>query len=199
MTLGIVLAAGRSSRMGTPKAALPFEGTTIVQAVVSTLYGGGCDAVRVVLGHHAASVAPLLLHSRAEVVLNPEPDLGMISSVHTGVRRDEAVVSRWLVHPVDMPFVSVDTVREMLAASRRFPDAVLVACCGGRRGHPILIPRGPALHVLQTAERLSDLLHQEAVPVEEIETGDPGVLRDIDTPEDLEQVLGTDAKDATER
>lgn len=193
MTLGVVLAAGRSSRMGTPKAVLPFEGSTVVQTVVSKLYDGGCDVVRVVLGHHAGLVAPLLLHSRAEIVLNSEPDRGMISSVRIGVRPEEAVVARWLVLPVDMPFISPDTVRELLSASRQAPNDVLVACCGGRRGHPILIPRGPALQVLESAERLSDLLRREGVAVKEVETGDPGVLRDIDTPEDLGQAPGTAA------
>lgn len=195
MTLAVVLAAGRSSRMGVPKATLPLEGSTVVQTVVSKLFEGGCDGVRVVLGHHATSVAPLLLHSRAEVVLNPEPDRGMISSVRVGIRPEEAVVSRWLVHPVDIPFISPDTVRELLAASRQAPDDVLVACCGGRRGHPILIPRGPALQVLESAERLSDLLRHDGLAVREVETGDPGVLRDTDTPEDLARAPGT----ATER
>jgi len=199
LTLGVVLAAGRSSRMGTAKAALPFEGSTVVQAVVSKLYEGGCDVVRVVLGHHADVVAPLLLHSRAEIVLNHEPDRGMISSVRTGVRSEETVVARWLVHPVDIPFFRPDTVRELLAASRKAPDDVLVACCGGRRGHPILIPRGPALRVLEAAERLSDLLRHEDVTVGEVETGDPGVLRDIDTPEDVGQPPGTVSGDAAER
>ena len=199
MTLGVVLAAGRSSRMGVPKAALALEGSTVVQTVVAKLFDGGCDGVRVVLGHHAEVVAPLLMHSRAEIALNPDPDRGMIASVRVGVRPEEAVVARWLVHPVDMPFITPNAVRELLAASRQVPDQVLVACCGGKRGHPILIPRGPALQLLQSVERLSDLLRHDGVSVTEVETGDPGVLRDLDTPEDLEWAVGTWPEDPPNR
>src|SRR2546428_13979091 len=81
----IVLAAGRSSRMGRPKMTLPFGSSTILETVIEALEESEIRDVTVVLGHHWEQVYPVIQHRDVQVVVNPRPERGMLSSAQWGV------------------------------------------------------------------------------------------------------------------
>ena len=121
---GVVLAAGRSSRMGRPKALLPAspDGETFVGRIVRTLRDGGVDDVVVVAGGMAAEIERVLAQADhpPRVVLNPTPERGQFSSLQVGLRAvDRPGVSAMLVTLVDVPLVSAGTVAALLDAYRR--------------------------------------------------------------------------------
>src|SRR5262245_64328426 len=119
MIPALVLAAGRSTRMGRPKACLPIdERDTFLSRIVRTLLDAGVDDVVVVLGHEAAAIADAFAASGlpARLVLNREYDRGQLSSLQAGLAVvDRPGVSAVLVTLVDVPLVSVATVRRVLA------------------------------------------------------------------------------------
>ncbi len=138
MIAGLILAAGESSRMGTPKATLAYRGRTFLEAIVETLREGGLERILVVLGHQAAEIQQQV-HS-VQVVINPDYRSGQTSSLQAGLRAliaddTEAV----LLCLVDHPAVSAETVKTIASVFRESGAPVVIPTYHGRRGHPVLI------------------------------------------------------------
>lgn len=174
---GIILAAGRSRRMGSPKALLEWKGGTVLDRMIG-LVGAVADPVIVVVGFHAESIPP---SARALRVVNPAPDRGMLSSLQCGLRAVPGACEAVLFTPVDYPAVTVETVRALAAV--RAPVAIPVF--EGRRGHPVLISRPVAAEILALPEgaRASDVIRHHLDRAIMVEVNDRGVVEDIDDPE----------------
>jgi molybdenum cofactor cytidylyltransferase len=170
----IVLAAGSSSRMGRPKAALTLgrDGPSFVDAITNTLSAAGVSAVRV-------------------VVINPNPASGMLSSVQCGVRALPSGLDAVFVWPVDHPLVERDTVIALIAAFRGSAPPVVVPTHDGRRGHPVLFAARvlPELLVADGTRGAAAVVHAHDDRLE-LPVADRGVLCDIDTPEDYARLVG---------
>ena len=118
---GLVLAAGRSRRMGRPKALLPAgdAGDTFVGRIVRTLRAAGVDEIVVVAGDLAPEIASALAGEAhpPRVVVNPEPGRGQFSSLQTGLRAvNRPGIRGVLATLVDVPLVTAGTVAALLAA-----------------------------------------------------------------------------------
>ena len=123
---GLVLAAGAGHRMGQPKAELILDGERLVDRAVRVLRAGGCDEVVTVVREGVTS-------PDARVVVNPEPERGMGSSLRLALAA--ATGRRAVILLVDTPGIGADAVRAVLAV-----DApVVVATYGGRRSHPVVV------------------------------------------------------------
>ena len=179
----IVLAAGSSSRMGRSKAMLTMgpRGRTFVDAITQTLGAAGVAAVRVV-------VAPGLEPLPPGGVMNPDPSAGMLSSVQCGLRAFPEDVDAVLVWPVDHPLVERDTVVAMIAAFRREKAPIVVPTHEGRRGHPVLFAACliPELLAADPSYGARAVVHAHDDRLE-LAVADPGVIADIDTPEEYER------------
>jgi len=136
---GLVLAAGAGRRMGQPKAELIVDGERLVDRAVRVLRAGGCDEVVTV-------VRDGLLSPDAQVVVNPEPERGMGSSLRLAL--SAATGTRAVILLVDTPGIGADAIRTVVAA-----DApVVVATYNGRRGHPVVVDRSWWAEVAERAE-----------------------------------------------
>ena len=137
MIAGIILAAGASSRMGTPKALLDYRGETFVGRLVRVL-GTSCKPVIVVLGYHA-DVMRQQVPATARIVVNPDPSRGQLSSLQTGLAALPAEADGFAFIPVDSPAVAEDTVAKLARAfERRDPSTLFVIPRqSGKRGHPV--------------------------------------------------------------
>jgi len=199
MIPAIVLAAGRSSRMGRAKAMLPIDdrGETFLTRIVRTFQDAGVDDVVVVVGHEAASIAEAFRTSglRARFVVNEQYDRGQLSSLLAGlsiVDRPGTVAA--LVTLVDVPLVGAATVRAVLETYRRTHAAVVRPTSGTRHGHPLLIDRA-----LFTELRAADLdtgpktvVRAHASALGDVAIDDEGAYLDIDTPEEYRRAIGLD-------
>ncbi|MGE5243732.1 MAG: nucleotidyltransferase family protein [Betaproteobacteria bacterium] len=190
MIPGIVLAAGRSTRMGRPKALLPVDASdTFLSRVVATLRAASIDDVVVVLGHEAAAIAASLESHGADarVVVNAGYDAGQLSSLVAGLRAvDRPGVTAALVTLVDVPLVSAATVRRLLDRHRATRAPIVRPVSGARHGHPIVIDRAlfDAVFAADPSVGLKPLVHAHASSAGDVEVDDEGAFRDIDTPED---------------
>lgn len=190
MIPAIVLAAGRSSRMGRTKATLPLGDTdTFLTRIVRTFREAGVDDVIVVVGHDADAVASSFAASGlpARFVLNPEYDRGQLSSLLAGLAVvDRPGVAAVLVTLVDVPLISVPTVRTVIDRYRMSNAKVVRPTSGDRHGHPLLIDRTlfDSLRAADPHEGAKSVVRANATPAGDIEVPDEGAFVDIDTVED---------------
>lgn len=178
----IVLAAGASVRMGSPKPLVQWRGRAFVRHVIDALQGAGCDPIVVVEGAHALpddAIAP------ARRVVHPGWAHGPLSSLQAGLRvLDDGAV---LLATVDRPHVAATTIAALLAAHADDRDAVVQPLFAGRRGHPLVLPASLRAPVLAAApnDNLRAVLEAAHARRREVAVDDPAVLDNIDSPADL--------------
>jgi molybdenum cofactor cytidylyltransferase len=189
MVVGIVLAAGASTRMGRPKALLAIGADTFVTRACRTLSEAGVDDLIVVAGTEHAEVAAALgdagLHAR--VIENPRREEGQLSSLLTGLAvADRPGVDAVLVHLVDVPLVRAETARAVVEAFRRTRAPVVRPAVGGRHGHPVLFSRRvfDDLRRADPAVGAKAVVRAHAADVCDVPVDDDGACRDVDTPEE---------------
>ena len=182
MIAGIILAAGASSRMGSPKALLDYRGETFVERLVNLL-SRVCDPVIVALGHHAAAIRARVERS-AQMVINPDPDRGQLSSLQAALAAIPAEAEGFLFIPVDCPAVELATVRRVAAAfeSRKPETLLVIPRIGDKRGHPVFAVRSLAeeLLALPPTGQARDVVHGHRAQTEYVNVDDPGILTDVD-------------------
>jgi molybdenum cofactor cytidylyltransferase len=192
----VVPACGRSARMGRPKLSLPLGGRTVIEQVVAALRDGGADPVLVVVGPHVPELTTLAEAAGAVVCQLPEPTADMRATVEHGLRwleerRRPRPEDFWLLAPADHPALDAGVVRRLCAAAAADPArSIAVPVCGGRRGHPTLIAwrHVEGIRALPAGLGVNAYLRRFDSETLEVPVADPGVLADLDTPEDYDQL-----------
>lgn len=186
---GVVLAAGTSSRYGDRNKLLePIDGEPLVRRAVASLLGAPLAGVTVVLGHEHERVRTALAECDVEFRYNGDYARGQSGSLRTGVEAVRAAGADAAVFALgDMPAVSRRTIETLVEAHRVTGRSALAAGHDGRRGNPVLLD---AVHFDALARVSGDVggrdVLRAAPDAAVVETGDPGVLRDVDRPGDLE-------------
>jgi molybdenum cofactor cytidylyltransferase len=191
----IVLAAGRSSRMGRAKATLPLGGgDTFLSRIVRTFLAAGVDDVVVVVGHDGETIAQSLTATglRARFAVNPDYDRGQLSSLLAGLAVvDRPGVAAVLVTLVDVPLVSTETVRAVLERYRRTSAPIVRPSSGTRHGHPLLIDRSlfADLRASDSSAGAKPVVRAHASAAGDVEIADEGAFADIDTEEEYRRLV----------
>lgn len=178
----IILAAGKGTRIGGPKLNLPIGGTTFLSHIGRRLAAAGIDRV--------VAVVPVARRNEsdgnARLVANPHPERGMIYSVRLGVGA-AGDADGYLVMPVDHPHVESKTYGDLLRAFDSKSKKVVRPEFEGRAGHPVIIPRVLAkkLPSEDIEGGLAAFIRGSGTDVVSIAVDDAGVLRNVNTPEDL--------------
>jgi len=184
--------------MGSPKALCQWRGSTFLQSVVTYLRDGGVREIGVVLGAAEREIREHGLPEGMEVWTNPDYKYGQLSSLQVGLKNQKMDVIGTAVALVDHPAIRPDTVQALIDVLRNHPDRVVKPTYRSRGGHPILIGRkwwGDLLGIsfsdldktYSTIPTLRDVLQQYPERILTVDTDDPGILVDIDTPEILSQ------------
>ena len=191
----IVLAAGRSTRMGRPKALLPLPNAdTFLTRIIRTLAEAGVADVVVVVGHdHDAVVASLASSGlRARFVENAAYEEGQLTSIQAGLQVvDRPGVVAALVTLVDVPLVSARTVRAVVDCYRRTHATVVRPTSGPRHGHPLLLDRS-MFDLLRHADLQAGakpIVRAHASAAGDIAIDDEGAFSDVDTPAEYERLI----------
>ncbi len=204
MIPAVVRAAGRSSRMGRAKAALPLgRGDTFLTRVVRTLLDAGVDDVVVVVGHEPGAIVESFAPSGlpARFVVNREYDQGQLSSLVAGL----GVVGRpgveaTLMTLVDVPLVTAATVRAVVDCYRRTRAPIVRPTSGATHGHPLLIDRSlfAAIRAADPVAGAKPIIRANASPAGDVEIADEGAFVDIDTQEDYERWINDRSGDGAD-
>jgi len=194
MIPGLVLAAGRSSRMGRAKATLPLGSETFLTRIVRTYLAAGVDDVVVVVGHEAEAVVQSFAVSGlpARFVVNREYDRGQLSSLVAGLGVvDRPGVAAALVTPVDVPLFSAATVRAVLERYRESGAPIVRPTSGDRHGHPLLVDRSlfDEIRAGDPNRGPKPIVRAHATAAGDLPIADEGAFVDIDTIEEYERVL----------
>ena len=195
MIPAIVLAAGRSTRMGEAKAALPIAaGETFLTRIVRTFLEAGVDDVVIVVGHDADRVVRSFAQSglAARFVVNREYDRGQLSSLIAGLGVvDRPGVVAALVTLVDVPLVTAATVRAVVERYRETRARIVRPTSGARHGHPLLVDRSlfDELRAAAGDAGAKPIVRAHATPQGDIEIADEGAFLDIDTRDAYEKLI----------
>lgn len=134
----IVLAAGRSLRMGRFKPLLPFGETTIIGSCIDNLLAVGVDELIVVVGHRASELQDHLKDLPLKFAVNPDPDSQMSVSIARGLEKVSASTGAIIITPADHPAISADVTRAIINQWRA-GELLVVPEYQGRGGHPVLL------------------------------------------------------------
>jgi molybdenum cofactor cytidylyltransferase len=143
---GIILAAGKSTRMGQPKQLLPLRGRPLLQHVIDTAAKSRLDEVVLVLGSHADEIhASIEVPSRTRVEFNPDFETGQSSSLRLGLRSVDARAAAVAILLGDQPQISPDLIDRVLEELAKEPAPILrpvfVSSSGRVPGHPVILHR----------------------------------------------------------
>jgi molybdenum cofactor cytidylyltransferase len=199
---GVILAAGQSSRMGRPKALLPWRQGSFLSSAIQTL-SPFSDLVIVVAGNNAEELRSTVDSLGAFLVVNPEPDRGQFSSLQVGLQevlnrgRDSAIVTL-----VDRPAPELATVSYLRDEFlRRINEGAwaVIPSFQAKHGHPVFLTRellGAFLDA-PVESNARDVRNQHQDRLVYADVNDPLVTANIDTPEDYEKLLSSTSSSLT--
>ena len=182
----VLLAAGRSRRMGAFKPLLPFGAKTVVESCIDNLLGAGVREIVVVVGHRAGELLAHLARAPVRFALNEEAGSEMGASIARGVERLSDDATAVLVALADHPAVAPDAIRILIERHRETGAPFVVPVWRGRGGHPVLVDLAyrAELSRLDGGRGLRGLLEAHAGRVLRVGVECPYVARDMDTWED---------------
>ncbi|MBI3000762.1 MAG: nucleotidyltransferase family protein [Deltaproteobacteria bacterium] len=196
MIVAVVLSAGESRRMGSPKALLPIGGETFIERIVASLGRSKVGKIIVVLGHNAEGIRSQVAHLPVTWVVNKDYAKGQLSSLIAAVRSlQESAgapqVDGILVHLVDHPFLDSRLVDEMIDRFYESKKLIVLPRYQGRRGHPVIFSTALFAELLGTPleEGAKAVVRAHRNETLEIETGAEGVTVDIDTEDEYRKFV----------
>ena len=195
-SLGVVLlAAGRSTRMGRPKLLLPWGRTSVLGHLVRQWHALGAKQIAVVCAPDDAAMRlelDRLGFPALDRIINPAPQRGMFSSTQCAAQWPgwDAAITHWAIVLGDQPHLEPQTLRSVLKFSAAHPASVCQPARLGRPRHPVLLPKAIFRRLAtSTAPTLKEFLAASSRRVALCELDDPGLDLDIDRPEDYQQAL----------
>jgi molybdenum cofactor cytidylyltransferase len=195
--VGILLAAGESSRMGRPKALLPWRGTTLVEYQMNSLLQGGCDKVIVVTGKYDVEMAPLL-KDRQNVIraYNPKFLEGKTTSVKAGVWELPDDIHSIVLLAVDQPRPAW-VIEKVLRLHTDFGADVTSPGFDGHGGHPLVFDaqlRPELAAITEEGEGVREIFRKPDIDHHRVQFDSAIVRLDINTPEAYEEALAAYAE-----
>jgi molybdenum cofactor cytidylyltransferase len=186
---GIVLAAGRATRFGATKQLMPWRDSTLVGRAAQVALDAGLRSVIVVTGHEADRVGAAVAGLPVQVVFNAAYASGQSSSMKRGLAALPAGFDAAIFLLADQPGVTPEVVKALVQAHRTTLAPVVLPTCAGRRGNPVLfdVSLFPEMAGIEGDVGGRALLDKYAGALECVPVEEPGILADIDTPEDRDR------------
>ena len=189
---GILLAAGLSTRMGTPKQLLPFGNSTMIETVIDNLLQSKLGEVIVVIGHQADLIRSTIKSEPVQIVFNPNFCDGMLSSVQCGLRSVLKSSSAFAITLVDQPLITPDLIDIVIAAHYENNYGITIPRFNDQRGHPAIFDCQYTEEILeldQHSEGVRSILQTHADDIYYIQVDSDRILQDIDEKEDYKRAI----------
>jgi len=177
----VILAAGKSVRMGQPKMLMPWGNTTVLSKVIETLQAAEVEDIIVVTN---SKIASQITSYKLRVALNDEGE--MLESVQAGLQAQKPSTEATLICLGDQPQVEEENVRKVCEGFLQSKSPIVVPSYQMRRGHPWLIARElwDDILKLHAPQSMRDFLNTHKQGIFYVECDSPGILQDLDTPAD---------------
>jgi molybdenum cofactor cytidylyltransferase len=186
----IILAAGESKRMGAPKMLLDFGGKTMLERVIENVIDSDITNIVVVLGAEKDKLKKIADSYPVNICFNENFAEGMLSSVKCGIRNLPVDYEAVLIFQGDQPFITPEVSGLVINTYRTAGKGIVIPTSGGKRGHPLLIDRKyrAEIDLIDSNLGLRSLAHRFKDDVAEVETSNPGILKDFDTYADYNEI-----------
>lgn len=188
----VLLAAGLSTRFGSPKPLAQLKRATVIEHLQNTLIDSQVQEVIVVLGAHGEHIQTHLLnHKKIRIVYNKDYNLGQTSSFKVGLQHISEDSQGIMLLPTDYPLIQTKTINVLIEIFRATKPLILIPTYHGKKGHPPIYHRTLTETILKmdNACGINNLMHQNASAVKLFEVNDPGVLSTFNTPEEFKEMM----------
>lgn len=186
----ILLAAGRSQRMGRLKGLLPWQGTSLIEWQLTQLEQSLIDDIVVVLGYGANRYEPLIQRHQIRSVINNDYEQGKTSSILKGLKTISPQAEAVLIAAVDQP-LRERTINHMIKHMVHTNQAIVIPIYGNQRGHPVLFSaslKGELLRISEQTHGLKNIIRTHHELISELHTDDAYVLYNFNRPSDYLRV-----------
>ena len=197
MISGIILAAGSSHRMGSPKSLLKIGENTFLQYIVEVLHSARILDIVIVLGAEAEKIQPSLSWFDGKIVVNNDWQKGQLASIITGINSldmtttDPEEIHGAMICPVDHPLISQSILVNLLQEFWRRHKKIVVPTYKGTRGHPVIFAK-ELFDELRNAPidvGARSVVRKHPEQVHEVALEEEGILINIDTQEDYKKYI----------
>jgi molybdenum cofactor cytidylyltransferase len=188
----VILSAGASSRMGRPKALLPYREGTFLEHLIQVTRHPRIGVTRVVLGAGAEEIRAIAKLDPSIVVLNSDWQQGQLSSIQAGLRSLQGLQTDGIVLcPVDHPLVSADLVRELVERFYAGTRPIVLPIYLSRRGHPAIFSSALYGELLAAPadKGARAVVWAHAADILEVPTDEEGVILNLNDPDMLRRAL----------
>jgi molybdenum cofactor cytidylyltransferase len=185
----VILAAGTSSRMGTPKQLLRMGDATLLTRVLTTVRSARIDEIVLVLGHEAAAIQASIDGRNVKIVINERYSEGIASSLAAGLAALAPQISAAFIVLADQPLVLPNTLDQLIAAYESTRAPIVMPTHNGARGNPVLLDRSifPEITALRGDVGARAIFANHMEEIQKVPVEDPGILVDFDNQEDWEK------------
>ena len=179
----ILLAAGKSKRMGRPKQLLPFRGSTVLEQIIKNLSESNLDELIVVTGYQAEKIAQRITDKQIKIAVNREFQRGIGSSIKSGLAQVSDRSDAIMVVLGDQPLIEKDTINPLIQTFSMTDQGILVPIYQGIRGHPVIFDAKYKDELLRLPDEVGGrkLIKEHSEDVLKIEVDTESVIVDVDT------------------
>lgn len=197
MLAALILSAGASSRMGRPKALLPYREGTFLEHLIEVTRHPRIGLTRVVLGAGAETIQTMAKLDPSIVVLNSDWEQGQLSSICAGIRSLGGIDTDGIVLcPVDHPLVSARLVSELVEKFYEEKKVIVLPTYEGRRGHPVIFSSALFGELLAAPAEMGAraVVWAHTADTLEVPTDEEGVVLNLNDPDMLKRATGSSAQ-----
>jgi molybdenum cofactor cytidylyltransferase len=190
MLAAVILSGGSSSRMGSPKALLPYQGRPFLDHLLEVTKHPKIGVRRVVLGAHAESITKAVALRPDEIIVNEEWEKGQLTSLHAALRSLPPEVDGILLCLIDHPLISAGLINELVTAFYETKAPIVLPVYEGKRGHPVIFS-GRLFVELENAPLsvgARAVVWAHVKEIFEMDTTEEGCILNLNDPETFERV-----------